>query len=107
MFPLVVIALVGFAFVGLWDVHHGVLGLILSCAMTTVVTEIVKVCVGRPRPDLIDRCQPLADAVNRSPYGLSTVATACTVTSGHTIDDGFKSCKPAPPATRPFARTSC
>jgi len=98
VFPLVVIVAVGLLFVGLWDVHHGVLGLVLSCSLTTTVTEIVKVCVGRPRPDLIARCQPIAGAANASPYGLSTVVSACSVTTGHIIDDGFKSCKlPRPP----------
>lgn len=39
-------------------------------------------CVGRPRPDLIDRCQPVAGASNGAVYGLATVAI-CTVQSGH------------------------
>ncbi|GAA5931405.1 hypothetical protein JCM3775_005016 [Rhodotorula graminis] len=73
-----------------WDWHNGWLGLLLSVSLTTVFTQAVKVTVGRPRPDLIDRCQPVADAANRAVYGLATVAV-CTVQSGHTIDDGFKS----------------
>lgn len=31
-------------------------GLILGLALATAITNIVKVTVGRPRPDLIDRC---------------------------------------------------
>lgn len=89
--PLVLILAIGGVFIGPWDVHHGVLGLILSCSMTTVVTEIVKICVGRPRPDMLARCQPVAGAVNAVGHGLATVASACSVQSGHRIDDGFKS----------------
>ncbi|GAA5821328.1 hypothetical protein JCM3770_006249 [Rhodotorula araucariae] len=73
-----------------WDWHNGWLGLLLSVSLTTVFTQAVKVTVGRPRPDLINRCQPVADAANRAVYGLATV-DICTVQTGHIIDDGFKS----------------
>lgn len=91
VFPLLVIVAVGFTFIGPWDVHHGILGLVLSCSMTTVVTEIIKVMVGRPRPDFLSRCQPTSDATNAPGYGLSTVVSACSVTTGNIIADGFKS----------------
>ena len=90
-----------------WDLHASVLGLLLSVSLTTVFTQVVKVsytcpsvfalpvwrktmtrlpatqvCVGRPRPDLIDRCQPVEGATNAAVYGLATVAI-CTVQSGH------------------------
>ncbi|KAK4057152.1 hypothetical protein OIO90_001647 [Microbotryomycetes sp. JL221] len=89
--PVAIILLVGLVWQrSVWDVHNGWLGLFLSCSITTVVTQVIKVCVGRPRPDLIDRCQPVDGAQNAPVYGLVTVAI-CTVQSGHIIDDGFKS----------------
>lgn len=89
--PLVVIVLVGALWRrSFWDVHNGLLGLLLSLATATVVTDILKVTVGRPRPDLIDRCQPLLSAMNAVPYGLANV-TVCTVQTGRIIEDGFKS----------------
>lgn len=65
-------------------------GLLLSIATATVITDLVKVTIGRPRPDFLDRCQPLAGAKDAIPYGLSTIAN-CTVQSGTIIVDGFKS----------------
>ncbi|KAI5475137.1 hypothetical protein MNV49_001881 [Pseudohyphozyma bogoriensis] len=73
-----------------WDAHNSALGLILSLGLTTTITNLIKVTVGRPRPDIIDRCQPIAGAVDPSPYGLSNLSI-CTVKIGHIIDDGFKS----------------
>ncbi|GJN91328.1 hypothetical protein Rhopal_004349-T1 [Rhodotorula paludigena] len=73
-----------------WDWHSGWLGLLLSVSLTTVFTQVVKVTVGRPRPDLIDRCQPVEGAANAPVYGLATWEI-CTVQSGHIFDDGFKS----------------
>ncbi|GAA5978862.1 hypothetical protein JCM5350_004850 [Sporobolomyces pararoseus] len=74
-----------------WDLHNGILGLLLSVSITTVATQVIKVTVGRPRPDAIDRCQPVQGAENLAVYGLATVARVCTVTTGKIIDDGFKS----------------
>lgn len=86
-----------------WDVHNGLLGafvlpnfalarvclpsflrtgLFLSCSITTVATQVIKVTVGRPRPDMLARCQPIAGAVNAAVYGLSTW-DICTVRTGH------------------------
>lgn len=53
-----------------------------------MVTETTKICAGRPRPDLIDRCQPLAGSANGSPYGLATAAI-CTRTD--LLREGFRS----------------
>lgn len=89
--PVILIAIIALIWRrSFWDFHNAVLGLLLSCSITVVATEVIKVCVGRPRPDLIDRCQPVAGASNGAVYGLATVAI-CTVQSGHIIDDGFKS----------------
>ncbi|GAA5902004.1 hypothetical protein JCM6882_000166 [Rhodosporidiobolus microsporus] len=75
-----------------WDAHNGLLGLLLSLSLTTVFTQVVKICVGRPRPDLIDRCQPIANATNRAVYGLAVAADVCTTPlSDHKMIDGFRS----------------
>lgn len=45
--------------------------------------------VGRPRPDLIDRCRPPLGATDHALFGLSTV-DICTNTNRAQLDDGFK-----------------
>ncbi|GAA5835145.1 hypothetical protein JCM11251_000174 [Rhodosporidiobolus azoricus] len=75
-----------------WDAHNGLLGLLLSLSLTTVFTQVVKICVGRPRPDLIDRCQPIANATNRAVYGLANAVDVCTTPlDSHKMVEGFRS----------------
>lgn len=81
--PLIIMAAIALIWRrSFWDCHSAILGLLLSVSLTTVFTQVVKVCVGRPRPDLIDRCQPVQGAANAAVYGLATVAV-CTVQTGH------------------------
>ncbi|KAJ7905351.1 hypothetical protein B0H14DRAFT_5211 [Mycena olivaceomarginata] len=66
-----------------WDLHNGAfilrsprltfcllivfigwLGLVLGLSITGSITQFVKITVGRPRPDLIDRCQPIPGSVD-------------------------------------------
>ncbi|KAJ3989115.1 phosphatidic acid phosphatase type 2/haloperoxidase [Lentinula detonsa] len=68
-----------------WDLHN----LILSLAMAGVITQFTKITVGRPRPDVIDRCQPRAGSVDPT-FGLSTAAV-CTQTDMSLLKDGFRS----------------
>ncbi|KAG2131674.1 phosphatidic acid phosphatase type 2/haloperoxidase [Suillus clintonianus] len=72
-----------------WDFHHSTLGLLLSLSMTRTVTHLVKVTVGRPRPDLISRCQPAIGSEDPL-WGLSTV-DICTQTVSVILEDGWKS----------------
>ncbi|KAJ3866580.1 phosphatidic acid phosphatase type 2/haloperoxidase [Lentinula novae-zelandiae] len=72
-----------------WDFHNATLGLILSLAMAGVVTQFTKVTVGRPRPDVIDRCQPPSGTIDPT-FGLSTAAI-CTQTDMSLLKDGFRS----------------
>jgi diacylglycerol diphosphate phosphatase/phosphatidate phosphatase len=58
--------------------------------MAGVVTQIVKMMVGRPRPDLINRCLPAEGAADAPVWGLSNY-TICTSTNQLVLDDGFKS----------------
>ncbi|KAG8708489.1 hypothetical protein FRC08_018862 [Ceratobasidium sp. 394] len=76
-----------------WDGHSAALGLMLGLAMTSVTTHLVKVTVGRPRPDLIHRCQPIPGATNHPPneyFGLATSAV-CTQTNQLIMRDGWRS----------------
>ncbi|BGP17147.1 hypothetical protein JCM10213_006057 [Rhodosporidiobolus nylandii] len=91
--PAVCIALVAVIWRrSFWDLHNGLLGLLQSVAITTVFTQVVKICVGRPRPDVIDRCQPIANATNAAVYGLSVASEICTTDiNSHIMLDGFRS----------------
>ncbi|RUS28521.1 phosphatidic acid phosphatase type 2/haloperoxidase [Jimgerdemannia flammicorona] len=72
-----------------FDLHNGVMGLLLSLALTIMVTEVVKLSVGRPRPDFLDRCKPIPGSVD-PPLGLSN-STICMPTDKYILSDGFKS----------------
>lgn len=73
-----------------WDVHNCICGLFMSFTMTGVITQAIKLMVGRPRPDLIARCQPPAGAHDAAVYGLSTWKI-CTQKNFYILNDGFKS----------------
>ncbi|KAF8911073.1 phosphatidic acid phosphatase type 2/haloperoxidase [Gymnopilus junonius] len=88
--PLVIMPIVNFITVrSWWDLHNSWLGLILSLSLTGALTQVVKITVGRPRPDLLDRCQP--------PVGLTdpplrlTNWTICAQTDEAMMIDGFRS----------------
>lgn len=86
--PFIIITFVALAIKrSLHDWHHGLLGLLLSLSLTSMLTEILKITVGRPRPDFIDRCQPIEGSVDPI-YGLSNL-DICTRTD--LLKDGFKS----------------
>ncbi|CAI2174337.1 19042_t:CDS:10 [Funneliformis geosporum] len=70
------------------DWHHASLGLLTGLTLTLMVTAVFKNTVGRPRPDFIDRCQPIAGAADPPVYGLSN-SSVCTRTD--LLHDGFKS----------------
>lgn len=76
-----------------WDTHIGLLGLALSLSLSLVVTTTVKVTVGRPRPDMLARCQPSPLATNPgSPsYGLSNSSICTAPFDSRNFQDGFRS----------------
>jgi diacylglycerol diphosphate phosphatase/phosphatidate phosphatase len=50
----------------------------------------MKNAIGKPRPDLIDRCQPAPGSVDPLPFGLSN-STICTQKDAAILKDGFRS----------------
>ncbi|KAF9883391.1 hypothetical protein FE257_003514 [Aspergillus nanangensis] len=73
----------------LWEFNCGFLGLLLSQGSAFVVTQILKNACGKPRPDVIDRCQPPPGSADAMPFGLSNY-TICTGDPA-IIKDGFRS----------------
>ncbi|KAF7714415.1 Uncharacterized protein PECH_001355 [Penicillium ucsense] len=73
----------------LWELNCGILGLLLSQSLAFVITQVLKNACGKPRPDLIDRCQPRPGSHDLLVYGLSN-STICTG-DPKLIKDGFRS----------------
>ncbi|KAL4867341.1 hypothetical protein BDV12DRAFT_171486 [Aspergillus spectabilis] len=73
----------------LWEFNCGFLGLVLSQAVCFVITQALKTACGKPRPDIIARCQPRPGSEDPSPYGLSD-SSICTG-DPHLLTDGFRS----------------
>ncbi|KAF2456880.1 phosphatidic acid phosphatase type 2/haloperoxidase, partial [Lineolata rhizophorae] len=74
----------------LWELNCGILGLALSVAAAFTITGALKNAIGKPRPDLIDRCQPPPGTVDPQPWGLSN-HSICTQTDNAILKDGFRS----------------
>ncbi|KAJ7083837.1 PAP2-domain-containing protein [Mycena crocata] len=73
-----------------WDLHNGLLGLVLGLSITGAITQFTKITVGRPRPDVIDRCQPIPGSVDPI-YGLSNSSICTTAQDTYIMLDGFRS----------------
>ncbi|KKF92965.1 Diacylglycerol pyrophosphate phosphatase 1 [Ceratocystis platani] len=90
----------------LWEMHIGFLGMALSLFLGWFVTNGLKNLEGRPRPDLLARCQP--DLKNVAKYyvggyrlpntsnstylpGHLVSADICTNKDHEVLDDGFRS----------------
>lgn len=83
-----------------WEVHVGWLGLCVSLALTLFVTSGLKDVVGKPRPDLLARCQPrltniteyivggFGNSLNSEAESLVSSAL-CQQTDKRLLDDGF------------------
>lgn len=55
--------------------------------LTAFLTDVIKNAVGRPRPDLLDRCQPTQ---NTKPNVLVNIEV-CTTPNSHKLQDGWRS----------------
>ncbi|SPQ18985.1 7dfbc7a9-4558-412c-bc42-e8db9461088b [Thermothielavioides terrestris] len=84
----------------LWELHAGWLGLALSIVAAWFITNGMKNLFGKPRPDLLSRCQPDLDNLSRYIIGGLKTATAsgqlvspsiCKNPDKATLDDGFRS----------------
>ncbi|KAI9808415.1 MAG: hypothetical protein M1827_007474 [Pycnora praestabilis] len=84
----------------LWEWNTGWMGLGLSLAIAFLITDGVKNLIGKPRPDLLSRCNPdLANVAmhalggynDRVAEGTLVSWTICRNTDTSIMDDGFRS----------------
>ncbi|MCJ1342739.1 hypothetical protein MMC31_000928 [Peltigera leucophlebia] len=85
----------------LWEWNTGWMGLGLALASTFVLTEGVKHLTGKPRPDLLNRCNPDLGPESLDTHTVGGVkifnglvmvsSTICRQTNKDILDDGFKS----------------
>ncbi|EQL31680.1 hypothetical protein, variant [Blastomyces dermatitidis ATCC 26199] len=74
----------------LWEFNCGFLGLLLAQASAFVITAALKNAVGKPRPDIIDRCRP--KGVDKlGPYDLVTYDMCDSQLSHDILKDGYRS----------------
>ncbi|KAJ1906269.1 hypothetical protein LPJ81_001435 [Coemansia sp. IMI 209127] len=75
-----------------YDLHVGVLGLLMGVSLTLMFTDVLKNVVGRPRPNLLARCLPVPpnEPLRDPPQGLSTISI-CTQENIAVLNEGFRS----------------
>ena len=85
----------------LWEFNVGWLGLALSQATALLITQGLKNIIGKPRPDLLSRCDP--DIGNIAAHTVASYAsglgpewvlvdqTICRQTNRSFLNDGFRS----------------
>ncbi|KAJ5753352.1 uncharacterized protein N7511_007505 [Penicillium nucicola] len=64
-----------------------VLGLLVALMLTSLLTDIIKNAVGRPRPDLLSRCKPSRGTPNNA----LVAWTVCTEPNQHILQEGWRS----------------
>lgn len=80
----------------LWELHVGWLGLLMAVGSSFFFVSGIKNMCGKPRPDLLSRCQPdLANAAQYIVGGLNGTrlysGDICQQADSHKLDDGFRS----------------
>jgi len=84
----------------LWELHTGWLGLGLALASQWLIVSGMKNLFGKPRPDLLARCEPdlaniaryvVGGIANTTSNGQLVSAAICTQTDRDKLDDGFRS----------------
>ncbi|KAJ2959405.1 hypothetical protein NQZ79_g5148 [Umbelopsis isabellina] len=88
--PFVIICLIAGAIKrSFHDLHNGVLGLFFALTFTLMFTDVLKITIGEPRPDMLARCQPAPNT--QSPAEALLNISICTTPYDSTFQDGFKS----------------
>jgi membrane-associated phospholipid phosphatase len=85
----------------LWEWNTAWMGLGLSLATAFMITQGMKLLFGKPRPDLLSRCQPDEEAVQQALVNtvgeifnknwVLVTSDICTNTDDDILQDGFKS----------------
>jgi len=86
----------------LWEWNTGWMGLALSLATAFMITQGMKNLFGKPRPDLLSRCQPDLDHIQDhaiggvvghalNPNWVLVTSAICTTDDADKLKDGFKS----------------
>ncbi|KAI8580730.1 hypothetical protein K450DRAFT_235671 [Umbelopsis ramanniana AG] len=87
--PLVIIIIIaGFIKRSFHDLHHGLLGLFFALTFTLMFTDVLKITIGEPRPDMLARCAP---SVTTSPVESLLSVAICNGVASIDLQDGFKS----------------
>ncbi|KAK3701766.1 hypothetical protein LTR37_015286 [Vermiconidia calcicola] len=86
--PMIVLVLWNLVLKPNWHkLHVSLLGLASSILITEFITDVLKDAIGRPRPDLIARCQPDPS----TPKNEFVTIDVCTETRHHLLHDGWRS----------------
>ncbi|OCK76683.1 acid phosphatase/Vanadium-dependent haloperoxidase [Lepidopterella palustris CBS 459.81] len=85
----------------MWEWNVGWMGLALSLATSYMITQGMKQLFGKPRPDLLARCNTnmtsipttkvSSDGTSLSPLWVLVSATICQQTDTNILNDGFRS----------------
>jgi membrane-associated phospholipid phosphatase len=78
----------------LWELNCGILGLLLGVGSSFVITAALKNAIGKPRPDIIDRCQipqEVMDSYRATTNFTLAVHADCKQPDNHILKDGFRS----------------
>lgn len=76
----------------LWELNCGILGLFLAQGAAFVITGSLKNLIGKPRPDLLHRCNLPTGTTDPSFPGFGlTNRTACRQPDAAILQDGFRS----------------
>ena len=85
----------------IWEWNTGWMGLAMSLATAFMITQGMKLLFGKPRPDLLSRCQPDLTRISESTVGgygsgfnqlwVLVTSEICQQTDDDILQDGFKS----------------
>jgi len=86
--PLLVILFISIAVVtSVHDMHHGILGLLQSCAVSYLVTNSIKLYLGGMRPCFLEICDPDPNMLETAPkYGYNGLFYDTSVCMGDQSD---------------------